>query len=65
MLDLAPVGFIWNVEVVLVRVLKLLLDQILTQLVLRVLLPQFFSVMIELVTQSFQEQHPKDVFLKL
>lgn len=61
----APASFIRHEEIVLVRVGKLLLDQVGLQLFGGVLSPQTFPVFLKLVVESLQKQHPEDVFLEL
>ena len=61
----APAGLIRHEEVVLIRVGELLLDQVRLQPLGGVLGPQPFPVLLKLVVQPFQEQHPEDVFLVL
>ena len=60
-----PTGIIRHEEIILVVVSKLFLNQVGFQSLGFVFCPQFFAVILELVVETFQEQHPEDVFLVL
>ena len=62
---IAPAGFVWHEEVILVRVGELLLDQVGLQPLGLILRPKRCTILLELVVESLQEQHPEDEFLVL
>ena len=60
-----PTPFERNEEIVFVRVLKLLLNQVRLQPFAFVLGSQVGLILLKLIAQPFQKQHPKDEFLVL
>ena len=60
-----PASFVRHEEIVLVRVGKLLLDQVGLQLLGLLFRPQRLPIILELVVQPLQEQHSEDVFFEL